>query len=121
MKNNISILFRTRNSKASKNGLVPIYLRITIDGARLELSTSKFVEKSKWSTEMRKMKGNSEEARSINSHLDILKNNGKDYELPIKISIEDIKTKYFKDKHEIKHKGQIHITMNLPFFALCFQ
>jgi ATP-dependent Lon protease len=40
-------------------------------------------------------------------NLDILKNNDKDYELPIEISIEDIKTKYFKDKHEIKHK-KIH-------------
>lgn len=35
-------------------------------------------------------------------NLDILKNNEKDYELPINISIEDIKTKYFKDKREIK-------------------
>jgi len=40
-------------------------------------------------------------------NLDILKNNDKDYELPIEISIDDIKTKYFKDKHEIKHK-KIH-------------
>jgi ATP-dependent Lon protease len=40
-------------------------------------------------------------------NLDILKNNDKDYDLPIHISIQDIKTKYFKDKHEIKHK-KIH-------------
>jgi len=36
-------------------------------------------------------------------NLDILKNNDKDYELPIEINIDDIKTKYFKDKREIKH------------------
>ena len=36
--------------------------------------------------------------------LDILKYSDKNYELPIQISINDIKTKYFKDKHEIKHK-----------------
>lgn len=40
-------------------------------------------------------------------NLDILKHNDKDFDLPIKISIEDIKTKYFKDKNEIKHK-KIH-------------
>jgi ATP-dependent Lon protease len=34
-------------------------------------------------------------------NLDILKNNDKDYELPINISIADIKTKYFKDKREV--------------------
>jgi ATP-dependent Lon protease len=40
-------------------------------------------------------------------NLDILKNNDKEYKLPINISNEDIKTKYFKDKHKIKHK-KIH-------------
>ncbi len=40
-------------------------------------------------------------------NLDVLKNNDGNYELPIEISINDIKTKYFKDKHEIKHK-KIH-------------
>ena len=40
-------------------------------------------------------------------NLDILKNTDINFELPIKISVDDIKTKYFKDKHEIKHK-KIH-------------
>ena len=40
-------------------------------------------------------------------NLDILKNMNDDYEIPIHISIDDIKNKYFKDKHEIKHK-KIH-------------
>jgi len=99
MKNNISILFRTRNSKASKNGLVPIYLRITIDGARLELSTSKFVEKSKWSTASGSIKGNSEEAWSINGYLDSLRN--KVYETEqflihkqIEINVSSFKNKF---------------------------
>lgn len=38
-------------------------------------------------------------------NLDVLKNNNSDYEIPIKINIDDIKTKYFKDKREmIKRK-----------------
>jgi ATP-dependent Lon protease len=40
-------------------------------------------------------------------NLDILKNFDTQYEIPINISIEDIKKKYFKDKQEIKHK-KIH-------------
>jgi len=40
-------------------------------------------------------------------NLDILKNFNNSYEIPINITIEDIKTKYFKDKQEIKHK-KIH-------------
>ncbi len=73
MKTKVSILFYAKRAKASVNGLVPIYTRITINGKRIELSTNRFVELSKWSTEAGKMKGNTEEARSINSHLDMLK------------------------------------------------
>lgn len=40
-------------------------------------------------------------------NLDILKNMNSDYDIPVNISINDIKQKYFKDKHEIKHK-KIH-------------
>jgi len=40
-------------------------------------------------------------------NLDILKNSSKDYEIPINITIGDVKNKYFKDKHEIKNK-KIH-------------
>jgi ATP-dependent Lon protease len=40
-------------------------------------------------------------------NLDVLKNSNKYYEIPINITIEDVKNKYFKDKHEIKNK-KIH-------------
>jgi site-specific recombinase XerD len=73
MKTKVSILFYAKRAKANVNGLVPIYTRITINGQRIELSSNRFVEISKWSTEAGKMKGNSEEARSINSHLDMLR------------------------------------------------
>jgi ATP-dependent Lon protease len=40
-------------------------------------------------------------------NLDILKNLDMKYEIPINISVEDIKKKYFKDKEEMRHK-KIH-------------
>ena len=40
-------------------------------------------------------------------NLNILKKFDSSHEIPIKITIDDIKNKYFKDKHEIKHK-KIH-------------
>lgn len=73
MKTKVSILFYAKRAKASANGLVPIYTRITVNGKRIELSSNKFVAPSKWSTEVGKMKGTSEEARLINSHLDLLR------------------------------------------------
>ncbi|HEX9599979.1 MAG TPA: site-specific integrase, partial [Mariniflexile sp.] len=98
MKTKVSILFYAKRAKANANGLVPIYTRITIDGKRIELSTNRFVEISKWSTEASKMKGTSEEARSINNHLDLLKNQIRDAQMELihrKVSIttESLKSK----------------------------
>ena len=73
MKHKMSILFYAKSAKVAKNGLLPIYLRITINGARIELSTSRFVEKTKWNAEAGKMKGSSEAARLINTRLDTLR------------------------------------------------
>ena len=80
MQTKMSILFYAKRAKTTTIGLVPIYLRITIDGQRLEISTKRYVESSKWSSESGKMKGNSEEARSINSYLDITKGSIYDYQ-----------------------------------------
>ena len=98
MKTKVSILFYTKRAKAAANGLVPIYTRITINGKRFEQSTNRFVEISKWSTEGNKMKGTSEEARLINNHLDLLKNQIRDAEIELihkktPVTIETIKSK----------------------------
>ncbi|KDN56681.1 site-specific integrase [Flavobacterium seoulense] len=69
----ISILFFLKRAKVNSKGLVPIFQRITIAGKRIEKSTGKFIDPTKWSVEGAKMKGTSLEARTINSHLDILK------------------------------------------------
>ncbi len=69
----ISILFYIKRAKANAQGLAPIFQRITINGRRLDNSTGKFVDPSKWHPEMSKMRGNSEEARLINGHLDNLR------------------------------------------------
>ncbi|WP_298152164.1 site-specific integrase [Flavobacterium sp.] len=73
MKAKVSILFYAKKAKANVSGLVPIYSRITVNGKRIELTTGRFVEISKWSADAGKMKGTTDEARSINSQLDILK------------------------------------------------
>ncbi|MFV8334289.1 site-specific integrase [Flavobacterium sp. GSP14] len=69
----ISILFYVKRVRVNAQGLVPIFQRITINRQRLDNSTGKFVDPEKWHSEMSKMKGTSEEARSINGHLDHLK------------------------------------------------
>lgn len=98
MKHKMSILFYAKSAKITKNGLLPIYLRITINGARIELSTSRYVEKTKWNTEAGKMKGNSEEARLINTHLDTLRTKVYETENWMINNNKEINTQTFKNQ-----------------------
>jgi len=94
----MSILFYAKSAKSSKEGLTPIYLRVTIDGVRVELSTSKFVERSKWNSNAAKVKGTSEEARTINSYLDILKSKVYEVEKDMVNNDLEVTAQQFKSK-----------------------
>ena len=98
MSNKISILFHAKSSRALKNGLVPIYLRITINGERIELLTGKYTEKLKWIPSAGKIKGNSEETRLINSYLDILRNKIYETEKWLVNNNQEINAQTFKNK-----------------------
>lgn len=57
-----------------RNGLAPIYCRITINGQRTEISTKRFIEPTKWDSHgSGMMKGKSEEARVMNVYLGLMK------------------------------------------------
>jgi site-specific recombinase XerD len=80
MQTKISILFLLKRTKSTTDGLTPIYLRVTIDGKRIEVSTKRYVEESKWLISAGKVKGTTEEARSINAYLDMLKSQVYDHQ-----------------------------------------
>lgn len=98
MSNKISILFHAKSSRALKNGLVPIYLRITINGERIELLTGKYTEKLKWIPSAGKIKGNSEETRLINSYLDILRSKIYETEKWMVNNNQEINAQTFKNR-----------------------
>ena len=74
METKMSILFHGKKSKLENEKNLVIYLRVTINRQRLELSTKRSIESGKWNQQAGKAKGNSEEARNMNVYLDILKN-----------------------------------------------
>ena len=74
MKYDLSILFYPKKSQEDKKGLVPIYMRITINGVRIELSTNRKIEFLKWDSNSQRAKGRSEEVKTLNNHLDNLEN-----------------------------------------------
>lgn len=80
MNSKLSILFYAKRAKTTTDGLIPIYLRVTIDGERIELSTKRYTLPEKWSIEGSCMKGTSAEAKATNSFLDSLKAKVYDYQ-----------------------------------------
>jgi len=74
MKPKISILFYPKGSNTSKKNTVPIYLRVTVQGRRLEISTDRFIEPAQWQSGKQRVKGNSEKAQIFNAHFTNLEN-----------------------------------------------
>ena len=108
----LSILFYARKVKKTKDGLLPIYLRITINGQRQEISTQRYIEGAKWSSLQGKAKGTSEEARSLNSYLDIIRSKIYDHQRDLShtgeiVSVETVKAKLLGT--DVKHRMLIPI------------
>jgi site-specific recombinase XerD len=98
MKEKITLHFYAKSTKANLVGLLPIYVRITIEGKRIEYSTKKFIHSSKWSQELSRVKGNSEEARSINSLLDFTRNRINEIHFELLKECKNINIGEFKNK-----------------------
>lgn len=64
------LTFFLRKPKNYSKGPLPIYLRITVDAQRTELSTKRHCsEPDKWNSSAGRMSGTKEGVRSINSYL----------------------------------------------------
>lgn len=72
METQISTLFHVRKDRKTEDNLLPIILRVTIDGKRFEYSTQRFISWDKWSQGIGRAKGKSEEVKNINDYLDVL-------------------------------------------------
>ncbi len=71
--NSLSILFYPKGNDIDKNGKVPLYARITVDGARSELSIQRKIDPSKWNSESGSLKGTSAETKDFNRFIDTVK------------------------------------------------
>ena len=80
MNTKLSILFFVKRTKTNVDGLLPIFIRVTVNGERIELSTKRFTTSERWLVEGNRMKGTSAESKATNSYLDTLKAKVYDYQ-----------------------------------------
>jgi len=69
MNRTFSLLFHVLKHKPQPNQTVPIYMRLTVDGRRAEVSTGRYVDPNKWEAKLQKATGKAEEIKSLNDYL----------------------------------------------------
>ena len=68
-----NILFFIKKSKLLKNDTAPIYMRVTINGKRSEISVKRSILPKLWDTIRNKAKGKSREAQALNEYLNSIR------------------------------------------------
>jgi len=109
MKNKITTHIYVKEARKDKNREVPIYLRITINGDRAELSTGKFVNPDIWDKASERVSGRSETARTINASLTTLLGKVEKYYSALDVKDERISVSQIIS--ELKGKGMNQITL----------
>lgn len=116
METRMSVLFYGKKTGMKGGKLLPVYMRITINGKRFEVSSNRSIEPSRWSVAAGKVKGNSEEARVFNHHLDYMKQKVYEFQaLMIRegqpFTLENLKEKWFG--HKKKEQPQPHTLLSV--------
>ena len=70
MKDTFSVIFYIRKTRADKNGMAPIFLRITVNSQRAEWSVQRKVQTANWNATAGKIKGSGRLANEVNEYLD---------------------------------------------------
>ena len=73
MKTNFSLLFYLKKPKNYLNGAVPVYLRVTVNGKPVEMSTGKKCTPTLWNGKAGHMEGTKAEVKMFNAYLGKMK------------------------------------------------
>lgn len=109
MKNKIVTHFNVKEVKKDKNGEAPIYLRITTNGERAEISTNRRVNPEIWDKASERVAGRTEPVRVINAVLNNLVGKVEKYFSNLDVKDEMISVHQFFA--ELKGKSQNQMTL----------
>ncbi|MBX2900307.1 MAG: site-specific integrase [Cyclobacteriaceae bacterium] len=73
MNKTFNVLFHLKKPKNYTKGLIPIYMRLTVDGQRFEMHINRECNPENWNSASGRMAGNREEAKALNIFLDLMK------------------------------------------------
>jgi integrase len=70
----LNLLCFIKRSKANPSQKVPLYLRISLNEERVEISLKRFIDASQWDSKRQQLKGRTEEAKTVNEYIRLVKN-----------------------------------------------
>lgn len=79
MRTNVNLLFYLKKPKNYKTGIMPIYLRFTVDGQRSEVATGRECDPARWNSKSGRSIGTKEDTRALNNYLDTLQARALEY------------------------------------------
>jgi len=71
MKQTFTVLLFLKTSKINSKGKAPIYVRITINGKRSEMSIKQFIEPDRWNSTKQRLTGTSFRVKTINKSIEL--------------------------------------------------
>jgi integrase len=69
----LNLLCFIKRSKVDASQNVPLYLRISVNGERAEISLKRFVDPKQWDSKKQQMKGRSEQSKVVNDYIQTMK------------------------------------------------
>ena len=79
MRTNVNLLFYLKKPKNYQTGIMPVYLRFTVDGKRSEAATGRKCDPARWNSKSGRAVGTKEETRALNNYLDTLQARALEY------------------------------------------
>jgi len=93
-----SILFFVKRTRVLKNGALPIYVRITINGNRAEFVIQMSIEENLWDNVRGCAKGNSKQSKEVNDYLDFVKSKLREFKVYMEEHNEPLTSFGLRDK-----------------------
>ena len=107
MNTSVKLMYWLNKSKMNKKGLAPIFLRITFNKNRKEISTGIYISIRDWDSKKTIIKGSTEDIKEINRNLKILLGHvgaicNAFNQLHVPLSAEQIKSRLINNSNSIQ-------------------
>ncbi|MBN1987446.1 MAG: site-specific integrase [Prolixibacteraceae bacterium] len=96
--NTYNLAFVLRNGRKNNDGKSPVYMRITVNGQRAEVSIKRHIHPDNWENKANKAKGYKSEVKQLNQYLESLKALMNDYHTEMIKLGEEVTAQSLKNK-----------------------